>query len=115
MAVCVDALPVVFAVAYRLLGDDVVFRAGAASSLRSAAAQAIVAFEVDEFDDEMQAGWSVVVTGAAKELSDPRDIAAAEALGLPPWESDEPGRWLRVRTQMVIGRRMAAAPVVTVS
>lgn len=106
VAVSVGALPAVFPVNYSVLGDDVVFRTGTGSKLRSAVAKAIVAFEVDEIDREHHAGWSVLVTGSAAELSDPREIAAADGVGLRTWLPKEPTRWVRVRTQVISGRRL---------
>ena len=106
IAVSMDALPAVFPVNYRMLGDDVVFRTGTGSKLRAAVAKAIVAFEVDETGREGHTAWSVLVTGAAAELMDPRDVAAADGLRLRPWLPEQPSRWVRIRTQMVSGRRL---------
>lgn len=106
VAVSVGALPAVFPVNYRMLGDDVVFRTGTGSKLHAAVTNAIVAFEVDAVDREHRAGWSVLVTGTASELLDPREIANADGLGLEPWLQGPLSRWVRVRTQMLSGRRL---------
>lgn len=106
IAVSVGALPAVFPVNYRMLGDDVVFRTGTGSKLRAAVEKAIVAFEVDETGRERHTAWSVLITGTASELTDPRDIAAADSLMLRPWLPEQPSRWVRIRTQMVSGRRL---------
>jgi len=106
VAVSMGALPAVFPVNYCMLGEDVLFRTGTGSKLRAAVAKAVVAFQVDEVDRARHAGWSVLVTGAAGELSDPREIAAADGVGLRTWLPEERTRWVHIRTQLISGRRL---------
>jgi nitroimidazol reductase NimA-like FMN-containing flavoprotein (pyridoxamine 5'-phosphate oxidase superfamily) len=59
------------------------------TKLDSAANNAVVAFEVDEIDPVAHTGWSVMVTGMARELTDPGELAAAQTPPLARWG---PGR-----------------------
>jgi nitroimidazol reductase NimA-like FMN-containing flavoprotein (pyridoxamine 5'-phosphate oxidase superfamily) len=60
--------PVVLPVNYLLDRGSVLIRTGEGSKLAAAVRKARVAFEVDEIDDDLQIGWSVVVKGIADEL-----------------------------------------------
>lgn len=98
------ALPVVLPVNFRLVDDLVVFRTGLGTKLEAATNDAVVAFEVDDFEPVSHAGWSVVVTGIAREVRDP---TAQAALGpIPRWAPAGGDRYVAVATDMVSGRRI---------
>ena len=44
----------------------------------------VVAYEADSIDPQRREGWSVVVTGSARTLTDPDDVARYEQM-LQPW------------------------------
>src|ERR671927_50235 len=71
------ALRAVFPVNYALLGDEIVFLTGEGTKLRAAAAEAVVAFEVDDFDATRPYGWSVLAVGVAQGIADPEQLSAA--------------------------------------
>lgn len=100
------ALPAAFPVNFALLGEDVVFRTAAGSKLEAASARAVVAFEVDDMDPVRQTGWSVLVQGRAALIEDPVDLARASALPLQPWAPGRRLEFVRVRSELVSGRRI---------
>jgi len=109
------ALPAAFPVNFALLGDDVVFRTTAGSKLEAASTGAVVAFEVDDLDPVRQTGWSVLIQGRAGLVEDPIDLARAGALPFQPWAPGRRLEFVRVRSELVSGRRLlqpalAAAP-----
>ena len=101
----VDSLPAAFPVNYGFLDDDVVFRTAPASKLSAALEGAVVAFQVDRLDPVLQSGWSVLVRGRADVLSDPDDLIRAGRLGLRPTAPGERPFFVRIRSEMVSGRR----------
>ena len=105
--VTLEALPAAFPVNFALLDGDVVFRTGVGTKLQAALRNAVVGFEVDDFDKVDHTGWSVLVTGHAEEIEDPSELARAEALPLRPWLPSNPSRYVRVHSQLVTGRRMS--------
>ena len=105
--VTVGALPSAFPVNYALLGDDVVFRTGAGAKLTAAARDAVVAFQVDDFDARGHGGWSVLVTGHAEQIEAPADLAAVKRLPLQSWLPTQPETYIRIRSQLVTGRRLS--------
>jgi nitroimidazol reductase NimA-like FMN-containing flavoprotein (pyridoxamine 5'-phosphate oxidase superfamily) len=101
--------PVVLPVNYAMLGEDVVFATGTGSKSLAVAASNPVAFEVDDADPVSRAGWSVLVTGLAEQLTSGPDWEAARLLDLHPWIGRHASKVVRLRTNRISGRRLAAA------
>ncbi|MEU6753517.1 pyridoxamine 5'-phosphate oxidase family protein [Spirillospora sp. NPDC046719] len=101
-----NALPAIQPVNYVLDGEDVVFRTSRTSRLATAASGAIVAFEIDAFDVGARTGWSVVAIGPARRVSAPGEIAALERLDLRAWAPGERDQFVRLRPEMLSGRRI---------
>jgi nitroimidazol reductase NimA-like FMN-containing flavoprotein (pyridoxamine 5'-phosphate oxidase superfamily) len=99
--------PMIFPVNYVFDGDDIVIRTAPGTKIdhgtRSAAC-----FEIDDFDREHQAGWSVVVTGRLEELTkyDGRHFARASELPVHPWAGGAKDHILRLVPASVTGRRI---------
>lgn len=111
-----DEGPIALPVNHVIHHGDVVFRIAAGSKLDAArSASGRAAFEVDEFDDEQETGWSVLIRGALEVITDEQALASLRGLALRPW-ADEVARdhWLRVTADEVTGRRLiprgAASP-----
>lgn len=98
------ALPTVLPVNYRMVDGQVMFRTSRGSKLAAASRNAVVAFEIDEMDPFEHSGWSVVVTGIAREL----DEVEAESLTDPiaRWAPDPDGRIVAISPELVSGRRL---------
>lgn len=100
------ALPTVLPVNFRLVGDRIVFRTGEGTKLAAATRNAVVAFEVDDFDAERRTGWSVVVTGVARPVVDRDRLSALTDLGIPRWAAGDDGHVVEVSLELVSGRRI---------
>lgn len=108
IGVTCGALPAVLPVNFWLDGDRIVIRTGEGSKLDAATRNAVVAFEVDDFDPLYHSGSSVVVTGVAREVTDPGDLAALRQAPLARWAPRGNGKVIAVSTDMISGRRIAA-------
>jgi nitroimidazol reductase NimA-like FMN-containing flavoprotein (pyridoxamine 5'-phosphate oxidase superfamily) len=104
----VDALPVVLPVNYVLDGDRIVLRSGTGSKLTAALREAVVCFEIDEVDQAGGAGWSVLVTGVARELVG-LDALRAAALPLRSWSPAATDHLVAIGIDVVTGRRVGPA------
>jgi nitroimidazol reductase NimA-like FMN-containing flavoprotein (pyridoxamine 5'-phosphate oxidase superfamily) len=102
------ALPSVLPVNFQVVDEQVVFRTGVGSKLDAATRNAVVAFEVDHMDPIDHSGWSVVITGIAREVSDPDELAAMQAAHIPRWAHGADGRFVAVSTDLVSGRRLGS-------
>ena len=100
------ALPAAFPVNFTLFDDDVVFLSSDGSKLEAVTTGQVVAFEVDEIDPRSQTGWSVLIQGWAGLIEDPAELERARALGLQPWAPRLPGQFVRIRSELVSGRRL---------
>ena len=100
------ALPSVVPVNFRFDGRQILIRTGVGTKLDAAVANAVVAFEVDEFDPVAHTGWSVMVTGVARELTDPGELAAARTPPLARWAPGSNHRVIAISTELVSGRRI---------
>ncbi len=102
------ALPAVQPVNFALDTDGaVIIRTAAGSRLASAARNAVLAFEVDEFDVAARAGWSVIVTGRADVVRDEALRSRLRALPLSPWAGGDRSEFVRIAPEIVSGRRVA--------
>jgi hypothetical protein len=83
----VDALPAIRPVNHLVDHGLILIRTRLTTSIARAAARwddVVVAYEADEFHSERRIGWSVVVTGYLRAVTDPGEVARCEQL-LRPW------------------------------
>lgn len=107
VGVTIGALPSVVPVNYRVVGDEVVILTGAGTKLDAATKNAVVAFEVDDMDPIEHTGWSVMVTGMAREVVDEAEIAELTRRPLPHWAPGGRERIIAISTEIASGRRIA--------
>ncbi len=100
------ALPTILPINFRLLDERVVFRTGVGTKLDAATSNAVVAFEVDEMDPMWHTGWSVVVTGLAREVTSAHDRARLDDANIPYWAPAAGDRVVEISTEMISGRRI---------
>ena len=100
-----DGRPAVFPVNYTVDGGEVVFRAGG-GALLDAVADRPVAFEIDGDDVRYHEGWSVLVTGTAREETDPERRSRLAELPLRPWAGGSRDHWVCIPVEEISGRRL---------
>ena len=106
LGVSSGALPRVLPVNFRFDGRQILIRTGVGTKLDAAVDNAVVAFEIDEIDPVAHTGWSVMVTGMARELTDPGELAAARTPPLARWAPGDEHRVIAISTEIVSGRRI---------
>ncbi|MFE7975519.1 pyridoxamine 5'-phosphate oxidase family protein [Streptomyces shenzhenensis] len=104
------ALPTVRPVNHVLDGGDIVIRTHEGAELTSHArwadgAGVVVAYEADAIDPDTHLGWSVVVTGYARLVTDPDELARYRRL-LHPWVARAMDHAVRIRPDLVSGIRL---------
>ncbi|WP_198664393.1 pyridoxamine 5'-phosphate oxidase family protein [Jiangella endophytica] len=100
------ALPAVQPVNFVLDGDDVIIRTSMGSKLAAATRSAVVAFEADQYDEDALTGWSVVLVGRADAVVDEAERQRLATLGLTPWAPGIRPHYIRIRPEIVRGRRI---------
>jgi nitroimidazol reductase NimA-like FMN-containing flavoprotein (pyridoxamine 5'-phosphate oxidase superfamily) len=95
-------LPVNFA----MLGKTIVFRT-APDTLLAVYASAAVSFEADRLDEELRAGWSVLVQGHSHKITQEREVMRLQdATHLEPWADGARDVYVRIVPARVSGRRI---------
>ncbi|MFF8910649.1 pyridoxamine 5'-phosphate oxidase family protein [Streptomyces olivaceoviridis] len=106
------ALPTVRPVNHVLDDGDIIVRTHEGAALTARAGQAggegvVVAYEADAIDGDTHLGWSVVVTGYARLVTDSEELARYQAL-LNPWVHRTMDYAVRIRPDLITGVRLAA-------
>jgi nitroimidazol reductase NimA-like FMN-containing flavoprotein (pyridoxamine 5'-phosphate oxidase superfamily) len=109
VGITAGALPTILPVNYRLDGDEILVRTGAGTKLDAALRGAVVAFEVDHVDPVYHSGWSVVVTGVARPVTDPERVVAEEHAPVARWAPAGEDHLVAISTDVISGRRLDPA------
>jgi hypothetical protein len=99
------ALPVVLPVSFLLHERTIVIQTTAGSVLDAAREVPVVAFETDDIDPRTYAGWSVVVTGLMRVVTNAKARSMFECSPAFPRITSEPRHFLTVTPRLVSGRR----------
>ncbi|MFH8798310.1 helix-turn-helix domain-containing protein [Streptomyces sp. NPDC017936] len=98
--------PVIVPVNYSVVDGRIVFRT-ALGATPSLAAGCPVAFEVDRIDDAFSEGWSVLVRGHARMVTDlGEERRLAQRAHSRPWAGGRRELWVRIDPYTVTGRRI---------
>ncbi len=104
-----QALPAIRPVNHLVEGESVIVRVTAGAAITSAAGRGgvVVAYEADSIDADTQLGWSVIVVGTARLLTDER-AAARYRTRLRPWISGTVDDVITISADMISGYQMVA-------
>ncbi|MEU6526233.1 pyridoxamine 5'-phosphate oxidase family protein [Streptomyces sp. NPDC046924] len=106
------ALPAVLPVNFSLDTDSsVLLCTSRDSDLVRAIDGVVVAFEADDFQAELRAGWSVVITGRAAVVTDPAEHERLLRNGPDTWMPMRDGVFVRIEAGMVSGRELTGLGV----
>lgn len=110
-----DALPAIRPVNHAVVDGHLVVRTheGAALAAATDGPGTVVAYEADSIDPDTHLGWSVVVTGFARLVSDPDQLARYQKL-VAPWISRTMEHAVLIQLDMVNGFRMTEGNVESV-
>lgn len=107
-----QALPAIAPVSFVLDGDQVIMSTGPGAKLAAAIRDAVVAFQVDDYDPGTGTGWSITMIGQAQAVRAPEEIARLARLPLRPWVNMTDGPFIRISSPHLSGRRIDfAAPI----
>lgn len=97
----------VLPVNYMVRGDRIVFRTAAHGVIARSIRAAEAAFEVDELDEHLRSGWSVLAVGTCRRLEDAEELRRLRQEGVPmPWAPGERGLYFAVTWRGLSGRRL---------
>jgi uncharacterized protein len=102
------AMPAVVPVTFAVYDDAIVMCTAADTRLASAASRGVLAFQVDDIDQDTRSGWSVVVVGVAELVTDHVEQATVRSL-IEPWAPGRNEVFIRLPLKVVTGRRIEAS------
>lgn len=108
IGVTTGALPAVLPVNFWFDGAHILFRTGPGTKLAAATQEAVVAFEVDEMDPFWHTGWSVMVTGVARHITDPAEVERLATMPIARWAPRGGGQIVSITPELISGRRIEA-------
>ncbi|GAA3816314.1 DUF1918 domain-containing protein [Streptomyces phyllanthi] len=101
--------PAVVPVNYEVVDEAIAFRT-APDSVPAAAVGTDVAFEVDHLDEAMSQGWSVLVVGPARGVTEPDAVRRlADRAHTEPWAGGGRDMWVSIQPERLTGRRISPA------
>jgi nitroimidazol reductase NimA-like FMN-containing flavoprotein (pyridoxamine 5'-phosphate oxidase superfamily) len=99
--------PMVLPVNYLADEGAVVFATFEGGVLASVAGREVV-FEVDDSRPLEHSGWSVVVRGTARAVTDTGEVDALRRGPLRSWAAPAPAVWMRIAIAEISGRRLGS-------
>ena len=94
---------------YTVAGDRLIFRTPPETEAGRCANGHPVAFEVDQVDEFLRAGWSVLVTGEASEITSDELRMLDLSQAPDPWPDGWYSIFLQVPLTKITGRRVHQA------
>jgi hypothetical protein len=106
------ALPAVRPVSHLVLGGQIIVAASLGAAIRPAAGGAgpVVAYEADRIDHDRGLGWSVVVLGRARLVTDGAAAARYRTALSPSWPSGENSEVIAISAELVTGYQIRETP-----
>lgn len=106
IGITIGAMPAIFPVTYEIVDDAIVFLTAPGSKLSAATEGAVVAFEVDDYDDTTREGWSVLVVGRAELVRDLDVTFKVLQTKLAPYANGFRPNVVRIAAEFISGRRI---------
>jgi nitroimidazol reductase NimA-like FMN-containing flavoprotein (pyridoxamine 5'-phosphate oxidase superfamily) len=107
-----QALPAIRPVNHLVDGERVIIRSHTGAAILSAAARGVVvAYQADSIDPEFRLGWSVVVTGVARLVTDPALVERYQSR-LRPWIDRPMDQVIAISADIVTGFVLTGVPPV---
>jgi nitroimidazol reductase NimA-like FMN-containing flavoprotein (pyridoxamine 5'-phosphate oxidase superfamily) len=98
------AMPAIRPVNHLVEGRTIVIRMHLGAAIASRAGS-VVCYEADQIDADRHTGWSVIVTGLARLVTDPGAITRYAA-ALEPWMAGEMNQVVAIEPRFVSGIRL---------
>lgn len=100
-----DDQPVILPVNYRLYRDEIVFATDPGAKLDAVRRGDRVAFEVDAVDPAWREGWSVLIQGTARDVTNDEERRDIDRLGMGSW-AVAGTRYIVITPDRITGRQI---------
>jgi uncharacterized protein len=106
---CADSGPRIMPMNYTLVSESLTFRTGLDSEASHQLFDHPIAFEVDQVDEFLQSGWSVLVIGNAQPLDEASLLLLDVGQSPEPWPEGRRSLVAQLPLKMMTGRRVHPA------
>lgn len=106
LAYCTDAGPGIMPMNYTLVSEAVVFRTSIDSEASHQLFDHPIAFEVDQVDEFLRTGWSVLVVGNAQPLHEESLLLLDVGQAPQPWPEGRRALVVQLPLTIMTGRRV---------
>lgn len=106
LAFCTDSGPRVVPMNYTLVADSLIFRTGMETEAARHLTDHLIAFEVDQVDEFLQTGWSVLVVGNAAPLDETSLLFLGLTQSPQPWPAGRRSLVMQLPLTAMTGRRV---------
>jgi uncharacterized protein len=106
IGVLVDGAPEIYPVNFVVDRERILFRTAGGGKLRGIDRSPAVCFEVDGIDPDHQTGWSVLVKGTARVVTDAPTTRQLAESPLRYWAPGQKASWICVEPREITGRRI---------
>lgn len=105
-----DGIAIILPVNFTVLDGDIVFCTAKGSTLRWLSLRGRLSFQADASTWVDREGWSVLIHGVAREVTDPSELEMLRQGTLRSWLRSPAEHWVRIRIETISGRALHAAP-----
>ena len=108
-----DGLAIILPVNFTVVDGDIVFCTARGRKLSWLSLRGRLSFQADESNPADHVGWSVLVHGVAREVTDPDELAILRRRPQLSWVRPQDEHWVRIAVESISGRalrREAARP-----
>ena len=104
-----DGIAIILPVNFTMLDGDIVFCTAKGSKLSWLSLRGRVSFQADESRPADHEGWSVLIQGVAREVTDPGELGVLRRGPLRSWLRPPEEHWVRIGVESISGRALHAA------
>jgi nitroimidazol reductase NimA-like FMN-containing flavoprotein (pyridoxamine 5'-phosphate oxidase superfamily) len=105
-----DGSAIILPVNFTVLDGDIVFCIAKGSTLSWLSLRGRLSFQADESSRADREGWSVLIHGVAREVTDPSELEILRRGTVRSWLRSPSEHWVRIRIETISGRALRGAP-----
>jgi uncharacterized protein len=104
-----DGLAIILPVNFTMLNEDIVFCTAKGRKLSWLSLRGRLSFQADDSSPADHKGWSVLVHGVAREVTDPADLELLRSRPQLSWLRSSEEHWVRITVESISGRALHRA------
>jgi uncharacterized protein len=104
-----DGIAIILPVNFWVVDGDIIFCTAKGSTLNWLSLRGRLSFQADASRWADREGWSVLIHGVAREVTDPNELEILRRGPLRSWLRSSAEHWVRIRIETISGRALHSA------